>query len=280
MLTQDRDGVVSEETEPVHERIADLVAGVLGGRVLDLGCGRGPTLRALSQRAPRSTLVGVDRAAEALRDLPKAVAGHAGPVLGIEADLRADLPFADGSMDVVVSYNTLECVPDPARLLSEVHRVLRPGGRVVIAHMDFDSMVLAGADRTLDRRACHGFADYEQGWMDHADGRMGRDIAGLVAASPLRPVAVEPLLVWSAQLEGHAAQRIEDMRKALHSAWRHQKSDLAPAEVEKWFDSLCEADDAGGFFFSELAFLVVAEREAVAVNGAVDAAGPLGAKAA
>lgn len=278
--------MVSDEAEPVHKRIAELVADTLRGRALDLGCGRGPTLMALSRGVPRSVLVGVDRAADVLRDLPKTLAGHRGPVLGVEADLRADLPFADGTMDVVVSYNTLECVPDPARLLGEVHRVLRPGGRAVIAHVDFDSMVLAGAHRSLDRRACHGFADYEQGWMDHADGRMGRAIAGLVAMSPLRLVAVEPLLVWSPRLVGHAAQRIEDMRKALLSAWRHGKSDLTPAEVDTWFESLCVADDSGAFFFSELAFLVVAEREVVVtggglpVSGVVDGARQPGALAA
>jgi SAM-dependent methyltransferase len=209
----------------------------------------------------------VDRSEDALRRLPQALAGHKGTVVGIEADLRDDLPFQENCMDVVVSYNMLECVPDPVRLLGEVHRVLRPGGRAVIAHVDFDSMVIAGADPALDRRVCHAFADYEQGWMDHSDGRMGRGISGLVARSPLLLVAVEPLLVWSSQLTGHALQRIEDIRKVLLSAWRHGRGEIEPVDIETWFESLCAADDRGGFFFSELSFLVTAERAADDVGG-------------
>ena len=43
-----------------------------------------------------------------------------------------DLPFGDGSFDTVVMFQTLEHIPEPARALSEAHRVLRPGGVIVI----------------------------------------------------------------------------------------------------------------------------------------------------
>lgn len=180
--------------------------------------------------------------------------------MAVIADLRAPLPCGDASADVVLSYNTVECLPDPGQLVAEVARILRPGGRAVLAHVDFDSLVIAGADADLDRRVCHAFADDVQSWMDHADGRIGRKLGLLLARSSLRLVSVEPLLTWSTELSGHAGARIGEIRKALLSADRHGRSPVSAAEVEKWYASVQEADRLGGFFFSELTFIAVAER--------------------
>ncbi|KQV20856.1 hypothetical protein ASE03_12860 [Kitasatospora sp. Root187] len=208
--------------------------------------------------APRISLVGIDRSAESLRQARGTLQEHSGPTATIVADLRDPVPCADGSADVVLSYNTIECLPDPQAMLVEVARVLRPGGRAIMAHVDFDSLVIAGADADLDRRICHAFADDAQSWMDHADGRIGRKLGLLVAQSPLRLVGVEPMLTWSTAFSGHAEGRIDQIRKALLSAARHGRGSVSPAEVEEWYAAVLEADRLGGFFFSELAFIAVA----------------------
>ncbi|MFJ5927911.1 methyltransferase domain-containing protein [Kitasatospora sp. NPDC092948] len=130
------------------------------------------------------------------------MAGHKGSTATIVADLRDPLPCSDESVDVVLSYNTIECLPNPHEMLAEVARILRPGGRAVIAHVDFDSIVVAGADTDLDRRVCHAFADDAQSWMDHADGRIGRKLGLLLARSSLELVGVEPLLAWLTEFTG------------------------------------------------------------------------------
>ena len=89
------------------------------GRVLDLGCGIGHSYERL---APRET-VGVDLEPGVLRDQARET--HA-------ADMRA-LPFAPGSFASVLSVHSIEHVPDPARVLAEVVRVLEPGGVAVFA---------------------------------------------------------------------------------------------------------------------------------------------------
>lgn len=65
---------------------------------------------------------------------------HGGSVKLATADLREKLPLEGASVDAVVSSNLLECLPDPTLLLREVHRVLRPGGRMVLSRSDFDSL--------------------------------------------------------------------------------------------------------------------------------------------
>jgi SAM-dependent methyltransferase len=101
-----------------HRAEYRLCAGLLGeGRVLDLGCGTG---HSWTELLPRET-VGVDIE-------PAALAGQDRETH--RADMRA-LPFPAGSFASVVSNHSVEHVPDPERILSEVVRVLEPGGRAI-----------------------------------------------------------------------------------------------------------------------------------------------------
>jgi SAM-dependent methyltransferase len=102
-----------------HVAAYRVCAGLLPhGRTLDLGCGIGHSYELL---APRET-VGVDIDPEALAGQDRET--HA-------ADMR-DLPFDDASFDSVLSVQSIEHVPDPERVLTEVRRVLAPGGVAVL----------------------------------------------------------------------------------------------------------------------------------------------------
>jgi len=105
-----------------------------GGRVLEIGCGRGIALPVLAARLAPSTLVGIDIDASLL-----ALAERRARTLGVdatllEADVRA-LPFEPGSFDLVMDFGTCYHVGGGeagARLaLGEIARVLRPGGLFV-----------------------------------------------------------------------------------------------------------------------------------------------------
>jgi len=107
-----------------QERV-DLFRRYVGGpgrRVLDLGCRYGALTRTYSGG---NDVVGVDVDREALAEAAK---------LGIEtrwADVDEPLPFPDATFDVVVAGELLEHVRDPARLVGEAERLLRPGGTFV-----------------------------------------------------------------------------------------------------------------------------------------------------
>ena len=117
----------------------------LGGseRLLDIGCGRGAVLLMAAQRLPRGKAVGVDvwsttdqsGNAEQVTRNNAALEGMADRIELHTADMR-QLPFADGSFDVVLSSLAIHNVPgagERAKALREAARVLKPGGKLLIA---------------------------------------------------------------------------------------------------------------------------------------------------
>ncbi len=99
-----------------------------GARVLDVPCGGGVALRGLTPGQGIEYVAGdisttmLERTMEAARER-----GVADQVVPRVADVE-DLPFEDGSFDLVVSFTGLHCFPDPARAVVEMVRVLSPGG--------------------------------------------------------------------------------------------------------------------------------------------------------
>jgi SAM-dependent methyltransferase len=99
-------------------------------RILDVGCGRGRTLRYLEREFPGGAvparLVGVDLDPRLPERLHRFEAWTA-----LLADASLGLPFADGAFDAVVCEQVMEHMEDPAALVREAARVLRPGGLFV-----------------------------------------------------------------------------------------------------------------------------------------------------
>jgi len=118
MRRLDRTGWLRFDELDEEQTLLAAVAAVRPRRVLDVGCGDGriPSLYA----APEVVCVDTSPAAvDAARERG---------LDALEADAR-NLPFADGSFDVVTCNHTLYHLADPDRALAELARVLRPGGR-------------------------------------------------------------------------------------------------------------------------------------------------------
>ena len=115
-----------------------------GEVVLDLGCGAGmDSILAADRVGPTGRVIGVDMTGPMVE---KARANAS--AIGIEnAEFHrgeADrLPVVDGSVDVVISNGVFNLCPDKPRVLAEVFRVLRPGGRLLMADILLDDGVTA-----------------------------------------------------------------------------------------------------------------------------------------
>src|SRR6478672_5502492 len=100
-------------------------------RVLELGCGPGFFSPYLAHAVPDGQLVLADLQAEMLLLARQRVSNEASPVF-VQAD-GSVLPVASGSIDAVFIATVLGEIPDRGACIAEVHRILRPNGRLAIA---------------------------------------------------------------------------------------------------------------------------------------------------
>jgi len=97
-------------------------------RLLDIGCGTGSLLRAISQKHPSVDLIGLDISSEMLKIACNKQINRCSLITG-QAQF---LPFHSHSFDVVVSCNAFHYWRNPEGCLREIARVLKPQGRIVI----------------------------------------------------------------------------------------------------------------------------------------------------
>ncbi|HEX8753561.1 MAG TPA: methyltransferase domain-containing protein [Solirubrobacterales bacterium] len=127
-----------EAPHPVitRERLRSVLRPQPGERVLELGVGTGYySLELAEWIAPGGTLELFDLQQEFLDHVLRR-AGERGlaNLAPTRGDARA-LPYADGSIDAVVLTAVLGEIPEPARALREIRRVLKPGGRLVVGEL-------------------------------------------------------------------------------------------------------------------------------------------------
>jgi len=102
--------------------------------VLEVGCGPGVALGEIAERAVRGRVAGLDPSAVMLQQARRrnAVARQQGRMT-LQQGTVAALPYADHTFDKVLSVNNIMLWPDIDQGLHEIRRVLKPGGRTVIA---------------------------------------------------------------------------------------------------------------------------------------------------
>jgi ubiquinone/menaquinone biosynthesis C-methylase UbiE len=175
----------------------------LAGRVVDVGAGDGrnfvhypPAVTEVVAVEPETTLRAL--AAEAAREVTV-------PVTVIPG-LADRLPFADGELDAAVVSLVLCSVPDQARALSELRRVLRPGGE-----LRFYEHVIS---RRQPKRALLRLADGSGVWPALAAGcHLARDTGAAIAAAGFEIERCDRLDFRSAPLEPRLAYILGSARR-------------------------------------------------------------------
>lgn len=120
---------------PNSRMVVELAQIKPGDRVLDAACGTGNlTLTAQSYVGPGGQVYGVDAAPEMI-EVAKKKASRAGLPVVFQVGLVEQLDFPDATFDVVISRLAIHHLPDDLkrRAFAEILRVLKPGGRLLIA---------------------------------------------------------------------------------------------------------------------------------------------------
>jgi ubiquinone/menaquinone biosynthesis C-methylase UbiE len=104
------------------------VIGAAEGRVLEIGIGSGLNLPLYGSAV--KSVIGLEPSAELLRMARARAEAATRPITLLDASAEA-IPLDSGSVDTVVTTWTLCTIPDAARALAEMHRVLRPGGTLL-----------------------------------------------------------------------------------------------------------------------------------------------------
>ena len=211
-----------------------------GENVLDVGCGPGFYVTELLERVgPDGSVTGIDTAPAMLAVAAKRSEGHHNLTFH-EADATA-LPVGDGAFDAALSVQVLEYVADVRTAVAEVHRALRPGGRVVIWDVDWATVSWRSADAGRMRRM-----------LDAWDKHLTHPSLPQILAPTLRECGFEDVT-----MDGHAFATVEFDPETYGGAlvdlivrYAVELGGMDPDDAEEWHAEQVQLAAGGEFYFA------------------------------
>jgi ubiquinone/menaquinone biosynthesis C-methylase UbiE len=153
---------------------------------LDVGCGPGIDMAEMARLMPDGAQVsGVDISETMIAEARLRTA-DLGPQVSLRTGDAAELPYPNQAFDVCRTATVLQHVPDPARVIREMARVIRPGGRVGVLEFDQETAFVDHPDTETTQIILDTFADAM------VQGHMGRQLPRLLRAAGLTDVTVTP----------------------------------------------------------------------------------------
>jgi arsenite methyltransferase len=235
----------------VAQRRATLEALALspGEHVLDIGSGPGLLAASMGEAVgPGGRVAGVDPS-ESMRAMASARTAPA-PMEFVAGD-ACSLPFPDDSFDAAVSTQVYEYVADMPAALREVHRVLRPGGRLLVLDTDWDSVVWHSSDRGRMQRVLQAFDEHL------VDPYLPRKLPRLLADAGFELTAATIVPMFNI---GYGRDTFSGGLVTMIAAFVAGRGGVSAEEVEAWKDDLTSLGD--DYFFSVNRYQFVSRRPA------------------
>jgi ubiquinone/menaquinone biosynthesis C-methylase UbiE len=211
--------------------------------VLDLGCGPGADLPALAEAVGAGgSVIGLDQDPAVVGQATSRTADLA-QVEVRQCDIHV-LDLATGSVDRARTDRVLQHVADPRAVLSGARRVLRPGGHVVFAEPDWDTLVIDYPDLAVARAYTRFVADNVV-----RNACIGRQLAGFATDVGFAVTKVVPITAVFPDFQ--AADKVLGLRRVTERAVSAEY--LTAQAAEQWLDHLATRR----FFASATLFIVV-----------------------
>ncbi len=236
----------------LFDKYADRINPGPSGRVLEVGCGTGAATRALAHRGVFSgKAVGVDQSVHFIQaarqfaldeGIARKVDFHVGDAHGLD--------FPDGSFDAVFAHTLISHVTDPAAVLREMVRVLRPGGTLAIFDGDYASMTYGHPDHELGHKM-----DVALVTASFNNPRIMRDLPRLMPDFGLKLQEAWGDAVVEVGSGSYFKSFVETYAPYII------KAGLAPADtVDTWLAAQQESMAAGTFFAACTYYTYIAQR--------------------
>ncbi|MFJ3856163.1 methyltransferase domain-containing protein [Streptomyces sp. NPDC090085] len=229
--------------EPFYAAYKQFLRGLLrplpGQLLLEVGAGAGTDALAVRSDSGAEVVTvdsSVTMAAQARkRGVPMAAAadGHR-------------LPFQSGAFHAAWADRVLQHVVDPGRVLDEMLRTVRPGGRVVLADPDYGTQALDIADGELARQVL----DYRADRLLR-NGRLAHQHPGMLAARGVQDIDVHALAL--VVRDPHAVDNVMGLRTWAHHAAEHGV--LTVRDADRFVDLFDQAVRSGRFTYTVTFFL-------------------------
>ncbi|HZJ25939.1 MAG TPA: methyltransferase domain-containing protein [Acidimicrobiia bacterium] len=223
-----------------RQLVLEAIAAAPGERILDVGCGPGFYLVELVDSVgPDGSMIGVDSSATMLGIAAGRCEGHHN-VTFREGDATA-LPVEDASFDAVFSVQVLEYVPDVTAALAEMHRALKPGGRIVVWDIDWATVSWYSSDPARMGR-------FLRVWDEHlADPSLPLTLAARMRTAGFRDVNFQAHAFASGEFDPEAyGVAIIPLIEAFVAG----RAGITADEAAAWAAEQRELGDRSEFFFS------------------------------
>lgn len=219
-----------------------------GDHILDVGCGNGDDVRALA-RIVGSTgrVVGIDGSQELIQKAQQHPDNGDLPVEFHVCDAN-NLFFDENHFHSCRADRVFQHLPHRERVLAEMIRVTRPGGRIMTLDPDWQTLIVdMPGERSVTRTILNYFVNHaaRNGWA-------GREGYGLFKRAQLADVSVTPTTgIYTEYNLANVALCIESTVHAVVAA-----GEIDAESAAAWLSHLQAADEAGGFFMAFTGFAV------------------------